>query len=240
VHKPTEVELLQFTPPEEVVLQYIKQLYSHLNEVDILKYIAELNDEQKREVSEIIFNEHDQYNHMRNMGDVRSSSIFKVTTALSYLRDLNRHRAFGRFTPLFEEKNWRAILKDGFNMNYQIFNTDGLSHLSQNWSEDAQALYEELNDLGEIIERNFPDIDSGWLLRLLPLGHNSTMHFSAPVSQLSYMINQRANRPGDYGYVYIATQMLEELRKKSPLYEGLAPGVSPVDLNSFEEFTQRK
>lgn len=235
----TSVDQLDVEPGEGTALQYIMEIFPELDEYEILGYLRSIPVHMKIKIGEIILRGHNQHDLMTNKGDIRGRSIFSVKSAAAYIRDFNRHRAFGRFTPLFGTANPKAILATGFNANYQIFGPNGLNHLQRQWEKDFHMLYQELGDLADIITKEIPINNGRWLLRLLPLGHQIKFHMSAPPTQFNYLIAQRENRPGDYGYVHIAHELLRHIRK-DPFFTNMLADRKPVDLTSKKEFTQRK
>jgi hypothetical protein len=235
----TLVESYDVNPGEGLALQYVMEVFPQLDEASILSYLGSIPNEMKARIGEVILKSHNQYDQMTNKGDIRGRNVFSVTTSMAYLRDLNRHRALGRFTPLFATENLPALINPGFNLNYQIFETDGLKHLVDPWLSDSKMLYTELDDLRTLIQGQFPRDNGRWILRLLPLGHKVKMHLSGPVTQFNYFIAQRENRPGDYGYVDIAHKILSFYRGADPFLRNMLPTRHPIDTNSKEEFLRR-
>lgn len=237
----TSVELIdlgRYSPGAAVVMQYVINLYPDLDEVKVLEWLNTLEDDYKAELGRIVFQTHDRHNLMRNMGDIRGPLMI-LETALAYVRDLNRHRAFGRFTPYVDSSNVEAILQQGFNRNHQVMNTKGMEHLREGWNNDMNAYYTELLDLFRLVKANIPDVDDNFILRLIPLGHQVKMHMSAPLTQYNYMIDLR-NRPGgDIGYIHITAEMIEQLRKSDPFLRSMLQHVREPDLDSRDQFANR-
>lgn len=236
--QPTRINKIYLTEGEGIGLQYLINIFPGLNESVALAFLNSSHKLQEK-IGEIIFAEHTHHNQLRNMGDIRGPAIYSISSAIAYHRDLNRHRAWGRFTPFFSMKDPNAILYEGFNRNIQIFGTKGFEHLQQRWAESAQALYAGIWDLKSLVDQHFPYNDGSWLKRILPLGHNIKVHMSAPITQQHYMPTLRERRGGDYGYVEIAQGILEANRTTDPLLKHMMPNSTPLDLDSEEEFKVR-
>ena len=220
------------------LLQYIHTVYPEVTEERILSYLESLSAAKQKELGEIVLNGHNNHKMMRRMGDVRGT-LYSIDTSLAYLRDFNRHRAMGRFVPILEAPDLSTFIDDGFHMNHQIANTSFLSHLKNEWEEDARCHYEMIYKLVDTVRDLIPEESSHrYLLRILPLGHQTKMHMSGPLTQWSYMLNLRSKPGGDQGYIHVANLVLEDLRK-SPFLSTLGEQVEILDLESTVQFQDR-
>ncbi len=223
---------------EILVMQYILVLYPFLDEAEILAFLRTLTAEVKKKLGEIILNNHNQFDLMGNMGDVRGD-VYIVETAIAYLRDLNRHRANGRMITMLETEDVNSLIDNGFNKNYQLMETEGLKDLLPEWESDAEEYYNDLRYLHDLLSEKFPEVNLSFLRKLFPLGHQTKMHFSAPITQWNYLLNLRSTGGNDFGNRNIVYKILLNHRQDEYL-AGMLPQINEPKPNSLEEFKSRK
>lgn len=221
-----------------LAMQYILALYPNLSEDLVLEYLYHLPSNVKEEIGRIILQDHHHHNLMRNMGDIRGA-LYVIESAMAYIRDLNRHRSMGRFIPLLENRDFKNVLPTGYNQNYQINEMEVLKDLGEAWNEDFGGYYKRLQEMYEFLEGCDGDIDTSFMTNLLPLGHQTKLHFSGPTIQLIYMLNLRIAEGGDFGYRNIMQQMLEYFREDPFLVSALETVEMP-DANSKAQNLSRR
>lgn len=240
--QPTRVELFKQNDfnsyGEALAMDYISLLHPDIEEREILKFLRTLSDGDKYEVGRIIFTGHNHHDQMHNAGDVRG--VFStIETSLAYLRDLNRHRAFGRLVPLLDSGDFEAVLSSGYNRNYVIANSEYWRHHEPAWNNDMQALYSQIYDLHFSLKEKYgTEYDPSILINILPLGHQAKMHMSAPVTQHNYMTHLRIGRGGDFGYRHVVYELLEQLRA-DPFLRAMGETIEIPDPNSVEQILGR-
>jgi hypothetical protein len=222
-----------------IAMQSIIALYPYLDEVEVLEWLSGLQHEQKAYIGEIIMSGHNHHDLLRNMGDIRGSVFFVLETTLGCLRDLNRHRAYGRFTPMNETDDIESILNMGHIRPFQLLQTDKLKQYIPKYDETMQNYYQKIQELVNFIKQKLPSESQKYIMRLLPLGHRAVAHFSSSLPQLSYMIHQRYAEGGDLNYRDVVSMMMDLIREDAFLSR-MATHITHPDANSKQEFVSRK
>lgn len=238
----TESKLLEWTDPgTPVVMQYILSLFPNIGDEVLIKWLDNLSEYDKEKLGEIIFAGHDHHNLMQNMGDVRGDIMFSIMTSLASLRDINRHRALGRLIPMLETTDFREILSNGGNQNYQIHNTDELRKYAEEFDFDLSEYYVLLNKLYDCLSYvpGFKDNQS-IMFNLIPLGHQSKLYLSGPISQLIYMLSLRSMPGGDQNYRDLMHQIANHLLGNSNFFSSIPNKLATLDPNNRDDFTNRK
>jgi len=229
------------------IMQYILVAYPRLREEEVLQWLGSLNESQIRSLSIIVFKGHTRHEKMGNLGDIRGDRIFILNTAIAQLRDLNRHRTFGRQDIAFLSQidyapeggfDYEAMIAEGFNMSSKIVETTGLMHLRTEWAEDANIYYARLMDYYRYLKQRFPNVDLHLIRKLLPLGHNTRMHMSASPAHLDYFFDQRSTPGNDQSNADIVARMIETL-DTDPSLAGLSAQIGNFDYNNENAFRDR-
>lgn len=236
----TEVKRIDYdlkSPGVLISMQYILAIYPELDELEVIAYLESLPDEAKSKIGSIIFQGHDHHNLMRNMGDVRGT-LFAIETAIAYVRDFNRHRAMGRFIPLLENKDFATALSSGFNLNYQMHNTEIFKDLSEAWAESFEEYYRRLKEIYEYAVALGIE-DTSFLVNLLPLAHQTKFHMSGPLTQLLYLTSLRSAEGGDFAYRDIADKIRDGL-SDDPFLSTIMDGFGKTNPNNPKELLNRR
>ncbi len=245
----TEVTLIDGAPSGALVaMQYICTAYPNLKESTVLSWLATLDDQAKREIGSIIFQNHTRHEKMGNLGDIRGDKLFVLNTALAQLRDFNRHRALGRQDIGYllnfdynenDQVDYEAMIANGFNTSSKIIKTEGLQHLQGQWEADANAYYQKLMEFYKYLAARFPNKDLTVIRKLLPLGHQTRMHLSGPPTQLDYFTDQRSTTGNDISNRDMAHDMLTLIQNSDPFLVGMTEDISAPDYNSRQQFSER-
>ncbi len=226
-------------PGESVIANYILKLYPTLNYGQLLEWLRKLTAEQQESLGEQVLKGHYHHDILRNAADVRGNYVMEIKTAMAYARDLNRHRAWGRFVPLLETQNMRDTILEGWHDNYQLQVTTGLKKLRSEFNDDMQKYYRMLLKLFDEVMDIQPGADQSFILYLLPMGHQVRMLMSAPVGQQVYAISQRVAGGGDFGYRHVMMEMLGHLRQQ-PYLSGMLPHINfKIDPSDRQQFIDR-
>ncbi len=229
------------------IMQYILVAYPRLAEESVLQWLSTLSEDQIRELSYIVFKNHTRHEKMGNLGDIRGDRIFVLNTAIAQLRDLNRHRTFGRQDIAFlsqidyaadGEVDYEAMISEGFNMSSKIVETTGLQHLKGEWATDANIYYSRVMDFYRYLKQRYPNTDLHLIRKLLPLGHNTRMHLSASPAHLDYFFDQRSTPGNDQSNADIVGKMIATL-ESDPSLAGLYAQINEFDYNDPVTFRDR-
>jgi thymidylate synthase ThyX len=239
VLKEPTVERLDITTGEALFFEYIKAIQPNLRNAELINFIRNLSDNDRRKISNIIYKGHHKHNRMREIGDVRGI-LLAFYAPLADVRDFNRHRATGRMQGIWHTTDLDAILQSGFDRNVQLFGSDYLQDLQSQWESDAREFYGQLRNFFDAVRPHLNEENRYLIHHLLPLGHLSRMYYSVPPTQLSYILNLRGVQAHDYpkgrsdggdaSYIRLAELAYETL-VNDPYFAGLLGGKSDKRVN---------
>jgi hypothetical protein len=222
----------------KILLQHIITLYPNASIQSILQFIDNLNIEQKVYISKIIFKDFNHHKQMGNLFRVNTHS-FVLTCSNSELRDLNRHRAWGRYIPILNTTNYESILYTGYTLPLYLIKNPALKSIRQEFEQDLQEYYTRL--------QKFVDLSSqyNWFpqyiyTQLLPFAHIFTSFFHGSPKEISYMTQLRVRPGGHINYRQLAYDIAILGSKSESLLEGMTPAhITKPDACSREEFIDR-
>ncbi|MGA1050437.1 MAG: hypothetical protein ACO3TG_02995 [Minisyncoccia bacterium] len=235
-----EVELLdiKLTAGAKILLQNILTLYPNAHIQSILEFISNLSQEQQIQISKILFKDFNHHKQMGNLFRVNTHS-FVLTCSNSELRDLNRHRAWGRYIPILNTTNYQTILYTGYTLPLYLTQNPALTEIRQEFEQDLQEYYNQVQEFIDISSEYewFPQYI---YIQLLPFAHIFTSFFHASPKEISYMTQLRVRPGGHINYRYLAYEIGILGAKTEPLLQAMIPDhfIKP-DACSREEFIDR-
>ncbi len=166
------------TEGDRLVAAYVLLLWPGLEREQLLNWIHTQNDETKNAISAIIFSGHTNYCEMPGFGRTTRMTLV-IESFLGELRDLNRHRAWGRFFPLplvFGERLTKntveQIVARGFGLPLYLTDIQAFSDYKTAYERDLVSYYIKLQKFLEKVSATYRDtIDYSFVLNLLPLAH---------------------------------------------------------------------
>lgn len=240
-HHATEVSLLEVNSPVlAVVMECVFKLYPNIPLEEIQSWLLSLDNERVRQMYLTLregVSDHEEWGHE---GRLSNPYLFEITTAIAYIRDLNRHRPWQRHIPYLDYRNPEAILSAGFHIPEQLKNFDGVSESTKaKWKGDAVAYYSRLAELAQLVHKNIDGVNPAWINHLLPMGHQIRTSFSGAFGYLVYLLSLRGKMGGDAGYVHAVSEMARLVCERDPY---LLPGdfeARNFDPNSRQDFAAR-
>ena len=234
------VELLdiKLSAGSKILFQHIITLYPNASVKSILDWTATLTKEQEKTISKILFKDFNHHKQMGNLFRVNTHS-FVLTSSNSELRDLNRHRAWGRYIPTLNTENYEASLYNGYTLPLYLTNNPIFSSVREEFEKDLQEYYVKLQDFVALTREKswFPQYL--WT-QLLPFGHIFMSIFHASPKEISYMTQLRVRPGGHINYRYLAYELARLGAESEPLLSALIPdAMTKPDANSREEFIDR-
>ncbi len=204
IYHKLDAELLDTTLSAgyKILLQNIITLYPNASIKSILEFISNLSQEQEIQISNILFKDFNHHHQMGNLFRVNTHS-FVLTCSNSELRDLNRHRAWGRYIPAFSTNKYKETLYTGYTLPLYLTENPDLQTIRQKFEQDLQQYYNRL--------QQFIDMSSEYewfpqyiYIQLLPFAHILTSFFHASPKEISYMTQLRVRPGGHINYRYLA------------------------------------
>jgi hypothetical protein len=234
------VELLdiKLTAGAKILLQNILTLYPNANIQSVLEFIAHLNREQQIQISSLLFKDFNHHKQMGNLFRVNTHS-FVLTCSNSELRDLNRHRAWGRYIPILNTTNYQNIIYTGYTLPLYLTENSELQTIRQEFEQDLQEYYTRLQQFISLSSQYkwFPQYI---YIQLLPFAHIFTSFFHSSPKELSYMTQLRVRPGGHINYRQLAYDIAKLGANSESLLQAMIPDhIVKPDACSREEFIDR-
>jgi hypothetical protein len=222
----------------KILLQHILTIYPNAGIQSVIQFIDNLNIEQKSYISKILFKDFNHHKQMGNLFRVNTHS-FVLTCSNSELRDLNRHRAWGRYIPAFSTNKYKEILYTGYTLPLYLTDNPELQVIRQAFEKDLQEYYQKL--------QNFINLSSEYewfpqyiYIQLLPFAHIFTSFFHASPKEISYMTQLRVRPGGHINYRQLAYDIAKLGANSESLLQAMLPdNIIKPDACSREEFIDR-
>lgn len=236
---PLEVKLVdcRIDVYSKALIQNILCLYPSCDFNSVWNWVKKLSNNVQKQISEIMFKNFDHHKQMGNPFRVNSLS-YEINSSFAEVRDLNRHRAWGRFIPMLEvTDNFTEIFYHGYTLPLYLTDNPKLFSLKSSFEEDLLEYYSNLKRFIDDLKGNnwFP---RHLILQLLPFAHNTRFWLHGSVKELSYLTKLRVRPGGHINYRQLAYQMAEISAQSSPLANGLKLNSKP-DPSSSEQFFDR-
>jgi hypothetical protein len=165
---------------------------------------------------------------------------------LGELRDLNRHRAWGRFFPLplvfgerMTKETMAQIIARGFGLPLYLTDVAAFAEHKAAFEQDLVAYYTKLQMFLDKVSASHQDtIDYGFVLNLLPLAHRVDLWMHGDPKQAAYFTAQRSRPGGHINYRSLAYEANQLLAESDTYLYGILLSKKP-DPSSKEEFFDR-
>jgi hypothetical protein len=234
-----------YTEGDRLVAAYALLLWPGLERKQLLNWIHAQDGETKRAISTIIFSSHTNYCELPGFGRTTRMTLV-MESFLGELRDLNRHRAWGRFFPLplvFGERLTRAtigqIIARGFGLPLYLTDIPAFADYKTAFEQDFVSYYTKLQEFLEKVSATYRDtIDYAFVLNLLPLAHRVDLWMHGDPKQAAYFTAQRSRPGGHINYRTLAYEANQLLAMYDPYLSGMRLPRKP-DPTSREEFFDR-
>ncbi|MEO8973694.1 MAG: hypothetical protein ABI406_19050 [Ktedonobacteraceae bacterium] len=234
-----------FTEGDRLVAEYVLLLWPGLERTQLLNWIHTQDNETKKSMSAIIFSGHTNYCELPGFGRTTRMTLV-VESFLGELRDLNRHRAWGRFFPLplvFGERLTKStieqILARGFGLPLYLTEIPAFADYKTEFEEDFVSYYTKLHKFLEKVSSMYHDtIDYSFVLNLLPLAHQVDIWMHGDPKQATYFTMQRSRPGGHINYRALAYEANQLLATYDPYLAAMRLSRKP-DPASREEFFDR-
>ncbi len=234
-----------YTEADRLVATYALLIWPGLERKQLLNWIHTRDDETKKAISTMIFSGHNNYCEMPAFGRTTHMTLV-VESFLGELRDLNRHRAWGRFFPLplvFGERLTKdtieQILAPGFGVPLYFTSIPAFADYKTAYEQDLVSYYTKLQQFLEVVSAKYGDtIDYAFALNLLPLAHRVDLWMHGDPKQALYLTTQRSRPGGHINYRALAYEANQLLATYDPYLSAMRLTRKP-DPGSREEFFDR-
>ena len=227
-------------PVYELLCNYLLSINPNIKLGDHLdKYFDDEN--ILKDIGQILSNRH---NHHNQIGNIAQTGAYSITGYADHgiLKDLNRHRSFERFVPLWEDSTDLEIELKRDNP-YSLCNylyIDEFKELKQYFTSFLDDTYLRIKDWNMRATREVGiDFSNEYTKYLLPHAHSTRYRYFASIDDLLYTINLRIRPGGHIAYRSLVKSWANHLAKESIFFKGLFSNLSRVDPNSSKEFLDR-
>ncbi len=221
----------------KAVAQNIQTLFPNVDEKWLFNWLKNLNKNQKQKLSHIIFSNFDHHKQMGNQFRTNVNS-FLLTCSIAEARDLNRHRAWGRFIPILStQDNLMSTFYDGYTLPLYLTENPELINEKNEFEKDLLGYYNLLENFLKKIE-NQTEIFQNIFWEVLPFAHIMKMWLHASPKEISYMTKLRVRPGGHINYRMIAYLIAKKISQKDPFLCSLKIKQKPNPC-SKEEFLDR-
>ncbi|MBC7472383.1 MAG: hypothetical protein H7196_03955 [candidate division SR1 bacterium] len=220
-YQPISVMLIDqsVTAGTKVMMQNILTLYPNIEVLRLIDWLQQLEKDQKKIISRIVLGKFTHHKQMGNQFKVNTHS-YVLTCSNSEMRDLNRHRAWGRFCPIIATQNYEHLLDSGYALPLYLTDNLALVDIREEFEADLVDYYKLLQRFIEKIQKEiwFP---KHLLVQLLPFGHVFTVFMHGSPKEISYLSQIRVRPGGHINYRILAHKMAELAGKSEPFLVGL-------------------
>ncbi len=234
-----------YTEGERLVASYALLLWPGLERKQLFNWIQTQDTETKKAISAIMFSGHTNYCELPGLGRTTRMTLV-MESFLGELRDLNCHRAWGRFFPLplvfgeiLTKETIDQIIARGFGLPLYLSDIPAFAAYKTAFEHDLVAYYKKLHQFLEKVSATYQDtIDYAFVLNLLPLAHQVDLWMHGDPKQAAYFTAQRSRPGGHINYRSLAYEANQLLVMYDPYLSGMELFRKP-DPASREEFFDR-
>jgi hypothetical protein len=235
----------RYTEGDRLVAHYILTLWPGLDRAMLLEWIHVQGDETKACISAILFSGHSNYAELPAFARTSRMTLV-IESFLGELRDLNRHRAWGRFLSLplifgetLTEETVKQLLARGFGLPLYLTEIPAFTEYRTGFEQDLSLYYDKLQNFLERVAARYHDsIDYSFALNLLPLAHRVDLWMHGDPKQALYLTMQRSRPGGHINYRQLAYEANQLLAAWDPYLSALHLSKRP-DPASRDEFFDR-
>jgi thymidylate synthase ThyX len=221
----------------KAVIQIMLHEYPSVGYEICQSFLYSLSEEDVQTLGKIVF---DNFDHHEQMGVAyRTNQLsYEIDLSNSEAIDLNRHRAWGRFSPLWNaEETAIGCLENGYILPLYISDVPEMSDLKEKFIVDMEAVYSDITSL--VIDMSSKEwFNESIVPQMLPLAHNARLFMHGSIKEVSYMTKLRVRPGGQINYREIAWQMAQYTAIGDPLLAAIEIKDQP-DPNSKSEFLDR-
>jgi hypothetical protein len=225
----------------KAVIQNIICLYPNLDFNWVYKQLINMHENWQQELSQILIAN---FNHHQQMGNSFrvNSDTFLLTCSVAEARDLLRHRAWARFSPLLSAvDNFDQVLDFGYVLPAYLTDIDQFKQILIEFENDLQEYYQKLREFNQLLKEYSSEVSfdyKSFLIQLLPFAHQTPLFLHGSPKEISYLTKLRVRPGGHINYRLLAFKIAQRYAQKSKLNSGFGLDSCP-DPNSREEFMDR-
>lgn len=225
---------------DQIIAQQILAIHPSLDLTDALVYVATLDSEQRTEIGRIIYSRRDRF----SLPAIASSGGplgLHLQIDLGIERDLGRHRAWERFSPIHETYvGVEEISETGFTQAAYLRQIPEFSLIQKGMEWDMGRYYEKrkifLEKLGKTAGAEAAEKVG---MYLLPLAHQVDMVMNSDVRNMVHLQDIRIREGAHIDARLVAASANQQVANRDTLYNCLAYPNDRVKVNDRTQFISR-
>lgn len=228
------------SPSDRILTQHIMVLHPSLKVIEVTKFVATLGSEQRSEIGRIIFSTRNRFTLPAISGSGGPIGLhFGIDLGIE--RDLGRHRAHERVSPIHETHvGFGEIPQTGFTQAAYLRQISNFAQIQQGMEADMNQFYELrhqfLNELAKIAGQQPADIVG---MYLLPLAHRVDIFMNCDIRNMVHLQDIRIREGAHIDARLVIASANTQVAKSDPLYASLAYPAGRVLVDSREQFISR-
>jgi hypothetical protein len=236
----------KYSSSEKMLAQYLLTIWPGIEKKVLLKWITKQKKETKQKLSRIIFSKHCHHNELSDLAATTELTLVMDGFYGETLRDLNRHRAWGRFGSLplvfglpIDKNTIDQIIAKGYGLPLYLTEVKSFSKQRKEFVKDLRGYYKKLTAfIDELSGKTYGIKDFSFAVNLLPMAHNCELWMHANPKQAFYLTHLRSRLGGHINYRDLAYKANQLIVKKYPYLKGIELKKKP-NPKSKKEFFER-
>jgi len=227
-------------PTDRIVAQYIVTVYPSLVFTDAIAFANSLNNTQRAEFGRIIFSRRDRFNLPSVASSVGTIGL-DMNVDYGIERDLGRHRAWRRLSPIHETHLGLGEIADtGFTQVAYLREIPEFAEIQKGMEMDMKKYYEKRNIfLGELTKVAGQETADRVGMYLLPLAHQVEMFMNGDARYMVHFQDIRI-RPGAHiDARLVVASANRQLTQRDALYSSMQYPDGTVNPKDRDQFIRR-
>jgi hypothetical protein len=224
-----------------IIAQYILTLHPALLLADIQHYVDHLSEEQRLEIGKIIFSTRDRF-YLPSMSSSSSSISHYFSIDFGIERDLGRHRAWERLSPIHETYvGLSEIASTGFTQIAYLNEISEFSTIKEGMKSDMLDYYQlRTNFLTRLASNIGQPSSDAVAMYLLPLAHQVDMIMNGDVRYQVHLQDIRIREGAHIDARLMTAKSNSFVANIDPLFASLAYPRDRVVVDSRDQFLSRQ
>jgi len=225
---------------DRVITQQIMVINPALNLDDVAVYVKKLNDEQRAEIGKIIFSRRDRFS-LPAIAASGGPIGFNYQIDLGIERDLGRHRAWERVSPIHETYvGLGEIPETGFTQVAYLRQIPEMVGIQRGMERDTLDFYEKRSGfLAKLESQIGAEATNRIGMYLLPLAHQVGMVMNGDLRYMVHLQDIRIREGAHIDARLVVASANRQVADSNPLYRSLAYSTDRVMVDDRLQFISR-
>lgn len=225
---------------DRIIAQQIMVTNPSLKFKDVTRFVSGLSDQQRAEVGKIIFSNRDRF-YLPAIAASGGPVGLQMQIDLGIERDLGRHRAWERVSPIHETHvGFDEIYQSGFTQAAYLRQIDVFNEIQKNMEADMNKYYQQrtkfLDALTRLVGKETTDKVG---IYLLPLAHQVDMFMNGDIRYLVHLQDIRIREGAHIDARLVVASANRQVSQSEPLYSSLIYPDDRVLVDDRRQFISR-